>query len=77
MTCLPETYYMQTMFLSQAQSLMTIFWLNKEIKVIGVGKTLVSTHFFKFSNLQVGTVKKTLKTFRVNTLIYVQLNSML
>lgn len=57
------------MFLSQARSLMTTDWLDKQTKVTGVGKTLVSTHFLKFFNLQVRDCK-------VNTLIYVQLNGM-
>lgn len=47
-------YVFQAVFLSQAQSLMTIVWLDKRTTVTGVGKTLVSTHSLKFSNLQAG-----------------------
>lgn len=66
--CLPETYYIQTTFLSLAQSLMTIVWLDKQTKVTGVGKTLGFNSFFFFlSSLtyNLGTVKKMLKICRV------------
>lgn len=61
----------QTVFLSQEQVLLTADCLGKQTKVC---KILISAHFLKASkSCKMGSLQKTLKICKVNTLIYAEL----